>query len=141
MDSFVAFLGVDVVIQLVLVPISAAILFGCTRLFKFKDQSYVSALKVVAIAAFLALVVDAVSLFLLASAGLVLAAFASLFMFAAFFAALLLLIKFFYNEDWKNTVFAWLVFSVVDFVVSFAVGFVVGAVLGLFLALPAYGSL
>ena len=141
MDSFISMLGVDVLVQLVLLPISVGILFVCARLFKLRDSSFMTPLKVVAVAVLFALGVDAVALLLLSSVSLLLAGLASLFMLVVFYVLLLFLIKFFYREGWRNTLLVWLVFSVVDFVVTVVVMFVVAIVVGLLFGLSGYGGL
>ena len=67
MDSFISTWGVDVLVQLVLLPISVGSLFMCARLFKLEDSSFMTPLKVVAVAVLFALGFDAVALLLLSS--------------------------------------------------------------------------
>jgi len=104
----------------VMTILGSLILMLSAKIFKLKDQSFMTALKIVLILYVITLVLGLIGL-----AALNIALIMSILSFIVVIALGIYLIKKFYKLDWGKAVLVWLVW----FILSLIVGFIIGLIL------------
>ncbi len=109
----------QLIISVVMIFLGALLLMLSAKIFKLKDQSYKTALKIVAI-----LYVIGFVLSLIGMASLSLMTVMTILNFLVMILLGIYLIKMFYKLDWGKAALTWLVW----FIMSLIAGFIVGAI-------------
>ena len=132
MNAIPALLIFDLIVQVIAIPISTLILVGSTRLFKPKDTSIKTALKVVLVLFVAAIIVDLVGFSLLTYYDSpVLFGLFTIILLLAYYALAFVLILIFYREDLKKTFLVWLLFSIADFFFGLILSLLIGLLIGM----------
>src|SRR3989344_4233187 len=115
----------SVVMTLIMIPISALLLWLSAKVLKMDDTSYITALIVAAILGAAGFIFNVISILM--------PSLAYVLMFVSFIvvsiALALWLIKRRYDLDWKKAVLLWIVWLLLSLVVAFIVGMIVGVIL------------
>ena len=111
----------QLIISVVMIFLGALLLMLSAKIFKLKDQSYKTALKVVAI-----LYVIGFVLSLIGMASLSLMTVMTILNFLVMILLGIYLIKMFYKLDWGKAALTWLVW----FIMSLIAGFIIAAIIG-----------
>jgi hypothetical protein len=113
----------QVIIAVVMIFLSALLLMISTKIFKLKDQSYMTALKI-------ALIIYVIN-FILGLIGLAATAVAMVMTILSIIVLILLgmyLIKRFYKIAWGKAALTWLVWFILTLIVGFIIALIIGAI-------------
>ena len=115
--------GSQVIVAVVMIFLSALLLMISAKIFKLKDQSYMTALKI-------ALIVYVIN-FILALIGLAAASVAMVMTILSIIVLILLgmyLIKKYYKIAWGKAALTWLVWFILTLIVGFIIALIIGVI-------------
>jgi len=115
----------QVIIAVVMIFLSALLLMLSAKIFKLKDKSYMTALKITAIVYVVNFVLALIGMFSLS-----LAIVMSVLSFLVLILLAMYLIKTFYKIAWGKAALTWLVW----FILSLIVGFIIAAIMAVIFA-------
>lgn len=124
---------ISIVTAIIMIPLNALVLMISTKIFKIKDSSYMTALKVAAILGVVSIVLTIIGNFLPTIGQII-------FWLSMAIVSIILalwLIKSMYSLDWGKTALVWLVW----FVLSLVVGFIIGLIIGVIVVMVGLGAL
>ena len=113
----------QLIISVVMIFLGALLLMLSAKIFKLKDQSYMTALKIVAIIYVIGFVLS-----LIGMASLAVATFMTVLNFIVMIALGIYLIKLFYKLDWGKAALTWLVWFIMSLIAGFIIAAIVGAI-------------
>lgn len=113
----------QVITTVIMVIIGALLLMLSAKIFKLKDQSFKTAIKVVLILYVITFVLGLIGILSLRTALIM-----SVLNFVVLIALGIYLIKKFYLIDWGKSVLVWLVWFILSLIVGFIVGLILTAI-------------
>jgi hypothetical protein len=128
-----ASLIIGIVTTIIMIPLNALLLMISTKIFKIKDTSYMTALKVAAILGVVSIVLSVIGNFLPTVGQIIF----WLSMIIVSIVLALWLIKSMYSLDWGKAALVWLVW----FVLSLIVGFIFALIIAAIVVLVGFGGL
>ena len=117
-------IGTLIITTIVMVIVSALLLMLSAKIFKLKDQSYMTALKVVLILYVINFVFSLIGILSLPAALIM-----SILSFIVLIVLGIYLIKKFYKLDWGKSALLWLVWFILSLIAGFIVGLILAAIL------------
>ena len=120
-DTFVS----TIVLDLIMIPISALLLMLSTKIFKLSNTKYLTAIKITAILGVISIIITVIGKYA-PTIGLY-ATFISIILVSILLA--MWLIKSSYKLDWGKSILVWLVWFIFELVAAFVIGMIVAAVL------------
>ena len=120
-DTFVS----TIVLDLIIIPISALLLMLSTKIFKLSNTKYLTAIKITAILGVISIIITVIGKYA-PTIGLY-ATFISIILVSILLA--MWLIKSSYKLDWGKSILVWLVWFIFELVAAFVIGMIVAAVL------------
>ena len=124
---------IGIVTIIIMIPLNALLLMISTKIFKIKDSSYMTAIKVACILGVVSIVLSIIGNFLPTIGQIIF----WLSMIIVSIALALWLIKSMYTLDWGKAALVWLVW----FVLSLIVGFILGLIIGVIVIMIGLGAL
>ena len=124
---------ISIVTTIIMIPLNALLLMISTKIFKIKDTSYMTALKVAVILGVVSIVLSIIGNFLPTIGQIIF----WLSMAVVSIILALWLIKSMYSLDWGKTALVWLVW----FVLSLIVGFILALIIGVIVVMVGLGAL
>jgi hypothetical protein len=113
----------QIIITVVMVFLGALLLMLSAKIFKLKDESYITPLKVTVIVYVLGFVLS-----LIGMASISLAVIMSVLNFVVMILLGMYLIKVFYKIEWGKAALTWLVWFIFSLVASFIIGLIMAAI-------------
>jgi hypothetical protein len=113
----------QIIITVVMVFLGALLLMLSAKIFKLKDESYITPLKVTVIVYVLGFVLS-----LIGMASVSLAVIMSVLNFVVMILLGMYLIKVFYKIEWGKAALTWLVWFIFSLVASFIIGLIMAAI-------------
>lgn len=124
---------ISIVVALIMIPLNALLLMVSTKIFKLKDSSYKTAIKVTLILGIVSIVLSIIGYFLPTIGQIIY--WISMIIVSIVLA--LWLIKKNYSVGWGKSALVWLIW----FILSLIVGFIIAAIVGVIIFMLGLGAM